>query len=159
MSTLYVYRDGEYHAASSEEVLAAAQTLITRRFRAGVRILNSPARVYEALRIRYGTLPHEIFGALFLDAQRRLIAIEELFRGTTDAVPVYIREVVKAAVLHGCSEIVLFHNHPSAGVEPSLADRGITHRLKSALALIDVHLLDHLIIGEGCYSFREHDLL
>jgi DNA repair protein RadC len=159
MTTLYIYEDGDYRAASSEEVLAVAHALISRRLRVGTHILNSPARVHEALRIRYSTMSHEIFGALFLDSERRLIAVEELFRGTIDLVPVHVREVVKAAVLHGCSEIILFHNHPSASVEPSLADRGITQRLRSALALINVRVLDHLIVGDGCYSFQEHGLL
>lgn len=159
MTPLYVRIDDDYREATTQEVLSAAKALIARRFRSGTPILNSPALVHEALTIRYGALDHEIFGVLYLDPNRRLIAVEELFRGTVDAVSVYIREVMKGAILHGCTEIILFHNHPSADSDPSVADRGMTHRLSAALALINVRVLDHLIIGRGCYSFREHGLL
>lgn len=100
-----------------------------------------------------------MFGILHLDIRNRLIEMEELFRGTLDTATVHTREVVKSAIAHNSATVVLFHNHPSGVLEPSAADEFITERLREALALIDVRVLDHLIVGDGCYSFAEHGLL
>jgi DNA repair protein RadC len=94
-----------------------------------------------------------------LDSRHRLIAVENLFRGTINSASVHPREVVKAALTHNAAAVVLYHNHPSGLSEPSAADELITRRLKEALALIDVRVLDHLIIAESIYSFAEHALL
>jgi len=92
-----------------------------------------------------------------LDSRHRLIAVENLFRGTINSASVHPREVVKAVLSRNAAALVLYHNHPSSGLtEPSAADELITRRLKEALALIDVRVLDHLIIGESVYSFAEH---
>ena len=93
--------------------------------------------------------PFEAFWCLYLDARNRLIAWEEVFRGTIDGAAVYPREIVRRALGHGAAALIVAHNHPSGVAEPSGADRAITERLKQALALVDVRLLDHLIVGDG----------
>ena len=101
-----------------------------------------------------------MFCGLFLDRRHRLISFEELFRGTTDSAPVHIKEVVRQALRYDASAVILAHNHPSGVMDPSQADELITRRLKEALALVDVRVLDHVIVGEtGCFSFSEHGLL
>ena len=104
--------------------------------------------------------PYEVFCGLFLDNRHRLLAFEEIFRGTIDGASVYPREIVRLTLLHNAASVIVAHNHPSGVVQPSQADEGVTRRLRQALALIDVRLLDHLIVGDGkCYSFSEHGLL
>ena len=99
-------------------------------------------------------------GCLYLDNRHRLIAFEELFRGTIDRAGVHPREVLRQTLSHNAAAVILAHNHPSGVLEPSQADELITRRLKEALALLDVRVLDHFIIGDGvCFSFCEHGLL
>ena len=155
MITLYVRDASGYREANAKDVIACAQGLIAQRYRAGARVMDSPHRTREYLKLQFGALDHEVFGCLFLDSRHRLIAVETLFRGTIDGASVHPREVVKAAIQHGAAACILFHNHPSHLSTPSQADELITQRLKDALALIDVRLLDHLIIGERCFSFAE----
>ena len=93
--------------------------------------------------------PNEVFAALFLDTRHRVIAFEELFYGTIDGATVYPRVVAEKALRHRAAALIVAHNHPSGVSEPSLADQAITHRLKDALALLDIRLLDHFVIGEG----------
>jgi DNA repair protein RadC len=93
--------------------------------------------------------PHEVFACLFLDTRHRVIAYEELFRGTIDGATVYPRVVAEAALRHGAAAVIAAHNHPSGIAEPSLADQAITRRLKEALALLDIRLLDHFVVGDG----------
>lgn len=102
---------------------------------------------YFAQRLR--GLPHEVFAVLFLDTRHRAIAFEELFRGTLDGAEVHPREVVRRALVHNAAAVMLGHNHPSGNAEPSPADRAVTARLKQALALLDLRLLDHFVIGDG----------
>jgi len=103
---------------------------------------------------------YEAFCCLFLDNRHRLIAFEEIFRGTIDGASVHPREVVRQTLLHNAASVICAHNHPSGVEEPSPADEGVTRRLRHALGLIDVRLLDHLIVGDGrCFSFSEHGLL
>ena len=100
----------------------------------------------------YGDLrhyPYEVFACLFLDNRHRVIEYEELFRGTIDGASVHPREVVRRALEHNAAALILAHNHPSGVAEPSDADRSITRRLSEALALVDVRILDHFIVGEG----------
>src|SRR6516162_1826238 len=104
--------------------------------------------------------PYEVFCCLYLDNRHRLIAFEELFRGTIDRAGVHPREVLRQTLLHNAAALIFAHNHPSGVLEPSQADELITRRLKEALALVDVRVLDHFIIGDGhCYSFSEAGLL
>ncbi len=122
--------------------------------------LQQPAQVREYLQARLRDYPHEVFACLFLDNRHRMIACEELFRGTVDGASVHPREVVKRALALNAAAVILAHNHPSGISEPSRADRGITQRLVQALGLVDIRVLDHFIIGDGpAYSFAEHGLL
>jgi DNA repair protein RadC len=103
---------------------------------------------------------HEVFACLFLDNQHRIIQFEELFRGTIDGASVYPREVVKKALAFNAAAVIFAHNHPSGIAEPSEADKHITRRLKQALSLLDIRVLDHFIIGDGePFSFAEHGLI
>ena len=118
--------------------------------------LNSPRAVQEYLRLTLAALPNEVFFVLFLDAQHRLIAGEELFRGTLTQTSVYPREVVKHALRHNSAAVIFAHNHPSGVAEPSRADELLTQALKSALDLVDIKVLDHLVIaGNVAWSFAE----
>ena len=123
-------------------------------------LLGSPDAVRDWLRLKLGGLPHEVFGALWLDARNRLIAWDELFRGTLTQTSVYPREVVKQALARNAAAVILAHNHPSGLAEPSAADKSLTRSLKEALALIDVRVLDHFIVtGRAPLSFAERGLL
>jgi len=123
--------------------------------------LASPDAVRDYLRLHLAGLRHEVFFALWLDAQNRLIAAEELFRGTLTQASVYPREVVKKALAHNAAAVVLAHNHPSGVAEPSSADSQLTRELKQALALVDVRVLDHFIVAGTAspLSFAERGLL
>ena len=123
-------------------------------------VFDSPARVKEFVGLQLGGREHEVFAVLFLDAQSRLLRLEEMFRGTLTQTSVYPREVVKRALELGAAAVILAHNHPSGAAEPSRADEFLTQTLKSALALIDVRVLDHLVVGHGAVvSFAERGLL
>lgn len=122
--------------------------------------LSDPYTTREFMRMRLRDLPHEVFCCLFLDNRHRAIAFEELFRGTIDGASVHPREVVKRALARNAAAVILVHNHPSGVPEPSQADELLTHRLKEALALVDIRVLDHLIVGDcGCESFADRGLL
>jgi DNA repair protein RadC len=122
--------------------------------------MSSPQAVKDYLALSLGHLGYEAFVVLFLDARNRLLASEEMFRGTLTQTSVYPREVVKRALGHNCAAVVLAHNHPSGATEPSQADRMLTRSLKEALALVDVQVLDHIIIaGRQASSFAERGLL
>jgi DNA repair protein RadC len=123
-------------------------------------LLNAPDKVRQYLGLWIGHLPHEVFVALYLDAQNRLLTAEELFRGTLTQTSVYPREVVKHALHHNAAALILAHNHPSGVAEPSRADELLTASLKQALALVDVRVLDHLIVaGNTTVSFAERGLI
>jgi DNA repair protein RadC len=122
--------------------------------------LSAPAATRKFLTAQLRNRPYEVFCSLFLDRRHRLISFEELFRGTTDYTTVHTKEVVRQALRHDATAVIFAHNHPSGVKEPSQADELITRRLKDALALVDVRVLDHVIIGEaGSFSFAEHGLL
>ncbi len=122
---------------------------------------GAPAAVRQWLRLQLAGRQHEVFMALWLDAQNRLIAAEELFRGSLTQTSVYPREVVKSALRHNAASVILAHNHPSGVCEPSQADQTLTSSLKTALALVDIKLLDHFIVAGGMepLSFAERGLL
>lgn len=121
----------------------------------------SPGAVREWLRLKLAGRPHEVFMALWLDAQNRLLAAEELFRGSLTATSVYPREVVKAGLGHNAAAVILAHNHPSGVAEPSLADEALTRALKDGLALVDIKVLDHFVVAGTAppLSFAERGLL
>jgi DNA repair protein RadC len=124
-------------------------------------LLASPAAVRDWLRLQLGALPHEVFGALWLDARNRLIAWDELFRGTLTQTSVFPREVVKRALARNAAAVILAHNHPSGVAEASAADELLTRNLKEILGLVDVRLLDHFIVAGNAapLSFAERGLL
>ena len=159
MTTLYVRDASGFREAQPNDVLDRAQALLAQRYRVGSPVLTSPALTRDFLRLHLGAHEHEVFGVLHLDSRHRLIAVENLFRGTINSASVHPREVAKSALVHNAAAVVLYHNHPSGLSEPSAADELITRRLKEALALIDVRVLDHLIVAESIYSFAEHGLI
>jgi DNA repair protein RadC len=122
--------------------------------------LNSPRAVREYLQLSLRARQQEVFVAIFLDAQHRVIASEELFQGTLTQTSVYPREVVKRALHHNAAALIFAHNHPSGVAEPSDSDRLLTDALKNSLQLVDVRVLDHFIVaGAGCLSFAEKGML
>ena len=122
--------------------------------------LASPGAVRDYLRLSLSALPYEAFMVLFLDSQNRLLAAQELFRGTLSQTSVYPREVVKAALAHNAGAVIFAHNHPSGVAEPSHADELLTAALKQALSLVDIRTLDHFIVaGQKVISFAERGLL
>jgi DNA repair protein RadC len=159
MTTLYVRESSGFKEADPTQILSRAHALIAQRYRTGSPVLSSPALTREYLGIHLGACEYEIFGVLHLDSRYRLIRSEDIFRGTIASASVHPREVVKSALTHNAAAVVLYHNHPSGLSEPSAADEIITRRLKDALALIDVRVLDHLIVADTIYSFAEHGLL
>ncbi|MBH9553409.1 RadC family protein [Inhella gelatinilytica] len=123
-------------------------------------ILREAQAVEDLLRLQMGGLGHEIFAVLFLDSQLRLIQFEEVFRGTLTQTAVYPREIVQRALHHRAAAVVLAHNHPSGVTEPSSADIQLTQRLSAALALIDVRVLDHFVVGQSaCASMAQRGLM
>lgn len=123
-------------------------------------LFATPQAVRDYLQLQLGSRPHEIFAVLFLDSQHRLIALEELFRGTLTQTSVYPREVVARALALNAASVVLAHNHPSGAAQPSRADEALTQTLKSALGLVDVRVLDHFVVtGSQAVSMAELGLL
>jgi DNA repair protein RadC len=140
-------------------VLELARRSLRRELQSGP-VFDSPDRVKDYLHLTLGALDHEVFAVLFLDTRHRLIEYRELFRGSLAQTSVYPREVVKHALGCHAAAVVLAHNHPSGLAEPSRADEFLTQTLKSALQLVDVRVLDHLVIGHGAVvSFAERGLL
>lgn len=142
---------------------AAARELVKRWLEEDLRVgdaLTSPDAVRNLLRVMLADREHEVFVAVFLDAQHRVIGAEELFRGTLTQTSVYPREVVKAALRANAAAVIFAHNHPSGTAQPSQADEYLTRNLKEALALVDVKVLDHFIVaGARTLSFAERGML
>ena len=142
-----------------QAVLEMAKRALGEQLKQGP-LLSSPKAVRDYLRLQIGAKPYEVFFALFLDAQNRLIDAQELFRGTLTQTSVYPREVVKHALAFNAAAVVFAHNHPSGVAEPSRADEMLTQTLQSALNLVDIRTLDHFIVaGNAVYSFSEHGKL
>ncbi|MGQ0751808.1 MAG: RadC family protein [Betaproteobacteria bacterium] len=142
-----------------QAVLEMARRSLREQLARGI-VLGSPQTVRDYLRLKLQDRPHEVFVGVFLDAQNRVLAVEELFRGTLTQTSVYPREVVKRALHHNAGALIFAHNHPSGVAEPSRADEALTQALKQALALVDVKVLDHFVIGSGAaMSFAERGLL
>ncbi|WP_166266569.1 RadC family protein [Marinobacter caseinilyticus] len=122
--------------------------------------LRSPEDTRAYLRSRLGTYPHEVFSGLFLDNRHRIIQYQELFRGTIDGAAVYPREVVRSALELNAAAVIFAHNHPSGVAEPSQSDISLTKRLKEALGLVDIRVLDHMVVGHGeVVSLAERGLM
>ncbi|HKA43184.1 MAG TPA: DNA repair protein RadC [Burkholderiales bacterium] len=143
--------------------LAAVMEMARRALRETLsrgNALSSPRAVRDYLRLKLQERPYEVFVGVFLDAQNRVLAVEELFRGTLTQTSVYPREVVKRALHHNAAALIFAHNHPSGVAEPSRSDEALTQALRQALALVDVKVLDHFVIGGGAaMSFAERGLL
>jgi len=140
-------------------VLELARRALTQQLQ-DKPLFSTPQAVRDYLQLQLGSRPHEIFAVLFLDAQHRLIALEELFRGTLTQTSVYPREVVVRALALQAGSVVLAHNHPSGEARPSRADEALTQTLKAALALVDVRVLDHFIVTSNqAVSMAELGLL
>ena len=148
--TLYVREADLYREATPEETILAARQAIAKRFRRGAT-LSSPGLVREYLRVTFATLDHEVFCVLLLDTHHRLLSFQQMFRGTLDSAAVFPREVVKEVLKYNAGAVIFAHNHPSGVAEPSVADECITRRLKEALALIDVRVLDHLVVAGATF--------
>lgn len=145
--------------AQLQAVMELAQRAIAEQLASG-QLLGSPEAVRQYLRMQLGRQRHESFVVLFLDVKNRLIACEEMFRGTLTHTSVYPREVVKAALGHNAAAILLAHNHPSGVAEPSDSDLLLTRALVQAMALVDVRVLDHFVVaGPHIHSFAEHGQL
>lgn len=142
-----------------QAVMELARRVLLADAKAGVN-LSSPASVRDFLRLQLQNRPVEIFVGIFLDAQNRVLEVEELFAGTLTQTSVFPREVVRRALHHNAAGMIFAHNHPSGVAEPSHADETLTQALKQALALVDVRVLDHFIIGKGAtLSFAERGLI
>ena len=159
---------GEYATASApmsdDEVISRAIRILDERMKSrpnhNGKEMTSPAATRDFLRLNLADRPHEVFCVLFLDTRHRLIAFEELFFGTIDSAHVHPRVVVERTLQLGAAALILAHNHPSGVAEPSQADLAITRRLRDALGLIDVRLLDHIVIGDtGIVSMAERGLI
>lgn len=159
METLYV-RDAvsrRYRAAPKETILETASVL---RAKPIIGTIHSPASTKEFLADRLADKPYEVFCCLFMDNRHRVIAFEELFRGTIDQTMVHPREIIRVVLAHNAAAVILAHNHPSGHPDPSDADQTLTRRIKSALDMIDVRVLDHIVVGsDGSVSLAERGLI
>ena len=154
-----VHGMGPAKFAQLQAVMELAQRALAEQLHAG-QLLGAPDTVRQYLRCTLGRQSHESFVVLFLDVKNRLLATEEMFRGTLTHTSVYPREVVKAALAHNAASVLLAHNHPSGSPDPSEADLVLTRALVQALGLIDVRVLDHFIVtGAQVHSFAEHGQL
>jgi DNA repair protein RadC len=148
-----------YRVATQEEVLSQAWVILANRVKPGLT-LSSPRDVKDFLRLEIGSLEFEVFGAVFLDAQTRIIELKQMFRGTVTQTAVYPREVVKEALKLNAAALILYHCHPSGVPEPSRADEHLTSTLKAALSLVDVRVVDHIIVtATATVSLAERGLL
>lgn len=144
---------------TENDILLMARQLASLRLRKG-RALTSPKEAFSHLQTLLADYEHEVFALLMLDSRHRVIAFEEVFRGTLDGASVYPREIVKIALEHNAAAIILVHNHPSGDPEPSQADRNLTTKLQDALNLVGVRTLDHVVVGQkDCVSLAERGYL
>jgi DNA repair protein RadC len=153
MSTITLYTTDNctstgYREATHDEIMTAARQALNHKVRRGTG-LTSPRVTRDFLMARLAELPYEVFTLIYLDNHCRFIAAQDLFRGTIDSATVHPREVVKEALKHNAVKVILAHVHPSGVAEPSKADEYITDRVKQALALVDIKVLDHIIVAGG----------
>lgn len=144
---------------TEQDILAMAIKLVEQRFQPNQK-LGSPAETRSFLTIKLQGYEHEVFGAIFLDNQHGILSFDLMFRGTIDSATIHPREVVKQALQYNASAVIFVHNHPSGDPDPSTADVKITKRLVDALALMDIRVLDHFVVGGAeVVSFAEKGLL
>ena len=158
-SILYVREPGtrRYRPAQEPEILSTAAALLETRLVG--QMISTPRDTVDFLRARIAKLDREVFACMYLDNHHRVLAFEELFRGTLNGTAVYPREVVRRALVHNAAAVIFAHNHPSGVAEPSRADELLTTRLREALALVDIRVLDHLVVGDDVVSFAERGLI
>ena len=150
---------GNYTPAEPREILNQASQILSAQLRTG-DVFDTPDKVRQFISCKLGHLEREVFSVMFLDTKHRLICFEEMFQGTIDGASVYPREIVKRTLALNAAAAICTHNHPSGIAEPSAADQSITTRLKSALALVDIRLMDHIIVGGNeAVSFSERGLM
>ena len=162
MNTVKTESAATYAATTNvaeDAIIAQAMSILESRLRTKTTTFTSPNQSKQFVRCKLQQLEHEVFSVLFLDNQNYLIEYTEMFRGTIDSASVYPREVAKAALELNAAAVIFAHNHPSGISVPSSADRNITNKLKSALELFDIRVLDHIIIGDTTYSFAESGLI
>ncbi|MDD2768830.1 MAG: DNA repair protein RadC [Methylococcus sp.] len=157
--TAAAYAATQTSAAAEDAIIADALSILAKRFHRADAI-TSPEIARQFLTLRYAQAEREIFAVVHLDNQHRVMALEDVSLGTIDSAAVYPREIVKAALKRNTAAVMLAHNHPSGIPTPSDADKRITAQIKQALALVDVRVIDHMVIGGAdAYSFAEHGLL
>jgi len=153
---------GKYTARrelTPDQIIRAAKAALAARGARGT-VLTSPEAVEDYLVVHYGAKPSEVFTCIFLDNRHGLIAAEDLFFGTIDGASVHPREIARRCIELNAAAVILAHNHPSGNPTPSQADQRITQRIKETLALLDVRVLDHFVVGGGgAYSFASHGLM
>jgi len=151
-------RNQKLSASRIEEDAAiyTAIKILTRRTRKASSYISSPRDLQDLLQLHLGEQDHEVFVAVYLDARHGVICTEDLFHGSLTGAAVYVGQVVRKALQHNCAALVVAHNHPSGVAEPSAADRELTERLRQALALVEIRLLDHVVVGADTrVSFAE----
>lgn len=147
-------------STQGDTIIAEALQILAQRMRAPGDFMSAPADVKNFVRLKLAGLEHEVFAVMWLDTQNRLLKYDEMFRGTLTQTPAYPRELVKQALQQNAASAILVHNHPSGACIQSRADEMITASIKSALALIDVRVLDHIIVGGvDTMSFAERGLM
>lgn len=150
---------GRYTPATPNQILSEARKVLAATTPQGAPF-TSPEHVADYLTLQLGDRPYEVFAAIFLDARHRFLGYAELFRGTTNSAAVYVGQLVRETLLRNATAVIVCHNHPSGEADPSTQDKVLTDRIKQALALVDVRLLDHVVVGGASfYSFANHGLI
>jgi len=148
------------YTPAQQSVITEALNLVQERAASEGDLMTSPSQTFDYFRLFYaGKQEREHFALMLLDSQHKVLECNVIFSGTIDGAAIYPREIVKAALYANAAAVILAHNHPSGVIEPSAADKRITERIKSALALVDIRVLDHIIVGDSCYSFAQSGLL
>jgi len=148
------------YTPAQQSVISEALNLVQERAATEGDFMTSPSQTFDYFQLFYaGKQEREHFALMLLDSQHKVLECNVLFSGTIDGAAIYPREIVKAALSANAAAVILAHNHPSGVIEPSAADKRITERIKNALALVDIRVLDHIIVGDSCYSFAQSGLL
>ena len=146
----------QIYTPAQQSVITKALDLVQERAASEGDYMTSPSQTFDYFRLFYaGKKDREHFALMLLDSQHKVLECTVLFSGTIDGAAIYPREIVKAALHANAAAVILAHNHPSGQPIPSTADKRITERIKSALALVDIRVLDHIIVGDSCYSFAQ----
>lgn len=149
-----------FNTRQEQELIQQAITLLERRLFKRGRMIATPQDMSKFLQLKLARNKNEVFAIVFMDSRHRIIAFEEIFRGSIDTATIHSRVVLQRALHHNAAAVVLCHNHPSGMTDPSEADQVLTFRLKELLAQIDVRVLDHLVVGQGApFSFAEAGLI